>query len=683
VRAARLVAALAVLAATVAGPAGGTAAAQEPDPRESVVRVDVRAMTTALVPDVTEKLVVRSRAVNTSGEPIPRLRVGLRFGQALRGRFAISSGGSPARFGTRVGDHEVDDGELAPNGTADVNFDVEVRDLPFRRATAPGVYPMRIEVRSRFQVVGAVDTYVVWWPQRSPRLRIAWVWPLVEPSHRGIGDDFYDDDLAAQVDGGRLDTLLTAGATKDVPVSWAVDPALLDDLRRMAGTYTVRGKEGTGGQAAKAWLDRARTTLRGSTVLPLPYADQDLATTAPGPLAADAVTAFRLSRDVLRRELGTAGDTRLAWPIGTVLDPAVESLLAGQGVKGVVLPSAALPLARPLYYTPTASAPLASGTLGDMTALLSEPLLDGVVANPGPEGPRLSVQRIVADTAMIALERPSELRDVVVTPPRSWAPVREFATQLLEQTKQAPWLQPVGLESVLARAPSAEPRTRAAGTGAVLPAEQVRRVTDQRRRIQRVRGILTDPGRGPGDLPELDDALLRALSGTLGGDPRGQRLTASVDGVLDAELGKLRVVSGGLITMTGREGRIPLTFQNDLGQAVRVRIRISSAGRLELDEGSAYERGQEVVIQPGVSPLPINGKATTGGLFRVRVDVLGNDGAPLGIRTDLRVRSTAYGAVALAITGGAFGLLLVGSATRLVQRRRRGRRDPDPEPVAA
>ena len=663
-------AALAALAVVVT--TAGAPAAQPPDERRDV-RVDVRSMTSALTPDV-ETFRIKARAVNTTEEPLRNLRVGLRLGGVLLGRYAIATGEPLARYGNRVADQEVPGGELAPGGTADVEFEVPVRNLPFDRVRTNGVYPLRIEIRSRFEVVGAVDTYVVWWPVTSPKLRVAIVWPLVEPSRRAIGNDFYDDELAQSVTDGRLDMMLRLGDASPMPLTWAVDPELVDSLRRMSGGYTVRGLPGAKGAAARGWLDRAKTALRDETVIALPYADPDLATTTTGSLAVDAGTAFRLGRDVLDRDLGITGNPALAWPPGGALSPGAEALLAAQGAKGVVVPESALPLTQQLNYTPSAATSLAPGALGSLTALVADTQLNRWVAEAtGEEGPRLAVQRFVADSAMTAMERPGVKRDVVLAPPRTWNPVRAFAAQLLAQTVAVPWLEPVGLGSVLTGAPSDIARTRTPFERGLLDPAHAGRVAAQRRALQRVRGILTDPQRAPEELALLDDVLLRAVSSRWAEDPQaGTRLANLAEAGIRGQLDRLRIVPGGVVTMTGRSGDVPLTFVNDFGQQVRIRLRLESNDRLEIEGDRPYESptGGEILIAPGTQTISVTGRATTGGLFKIKVQVLANDGAPLDITSELRVRSTAYGVVALAVTGVAFGLLLVASATRLLKRRR-------------
>ena len=662
------------LAAAVAAAVVATAApvAAQPTPVPNAVDVAVDSLTPALVPGTTERLSVRAFARNTTADPLRRVRVSLRFGEALRGRSDIASDQPLARLGTRVGDRLLGEGELAPGATASVDFDVDVADLPFDRSTRHAVYPMRIEVRARGEVLGSADTFVMWWPEAgAPRLRIGWLWPLVEPSHRGLGNDFYDDRLYDSIaEQGRLIRLLRVGGNARMPMTWAVDPELLDSLRRMASGYTVQGREGEGSGNAKAYLERARGAMRSAHVLPLPYADADLeAAVVPAPSApVETPPAVVLGREIVRRELDTPGDTRFGWPPGETLRPTTESMLRSVGVQAFVLPEAALPLSETLYYTPSAPTHLDTDALGSTTALVVDRQLASVTAAQGA----LDVQRYLADTAMISLERPNDLRAVVVAPPRDWDPIERVASDLLAQTKAVPWLEPVTLAQMLGEERSTAPRTRTPGGAGTLATDQVDRVESARAALRRLKDFLTDKDRAAPLYADLDDALLRATSSRWSADPAGgRRLTDAVEGAVNQQFAGVRIVPGGVITMTGRSGRIPLTFQNDVGQVVKVRVRLDSRDRIALKGGDGWARGQEVPVPPGGSTLVIEGKARTGGLFPITVELLAADGTPIARSLDLRVRSTAWGAVALAVTAVAFGLLLVASATRLLRRRRK------------
>ena len=70
-----------------------------------------------------------------------------------------------------------------------------------------------------------------------------------------------------------------------------------------------------------------------------------------------------------------------------------------------------------------------------------------------PGAPFAVAQRFLAETAMIAAERPSLLRSIVVAPPRQWNPPPGLAGQLLADTVAAPWLRPVSLPRLAATDP--------------------------------------------------------------------------------------------------------------------------------------------------------------------------------------------------------------------------------------
>ena len=107
---------------------------------------------------------------------------------------------------------------------------------------------------------------------------------------------------------------------------------------------------------------------------------------------------------------------------------------------------------------------------------------------------------------------------------------------------------------------------------------------------------------------------------------------------------------------------------NSLRQAVRLRLRIDTGNRLELAQGNRIELAR---VNPGSVTIDVEGKALQGGQFTIDLHLETPDGTALAPRpVALRVRSTAYGRVALYITVGAFVLLLIGSASRLLRRRR-------------
>jgi phosphoenolpyruvate-protein phosphotransferase len=95
----------------------------------------------------------------------------------------------------------------------------------------------------------------------TARTTVAWLWPITDRPHRDAAGEFTDDELAGQVaDGGRLDRAVEvleqlpriptadgASSGPAVPVTLAVDPALLEELATMAaGPYPVGDEDGAG-----------------------------------------------------------------------------------------------------------------------------------------------------------------------------------------------------------------------------------------------------------------------------------------------------------------------------------------------------------------------------------------------------------------------------------------------------
>ena len=66
--------------------------------------------------------------------------------------------------------------------------------------------------------------------------QISWLVPLVDGIHRGNSNTFLDDQLATDLaPAGRLGRVLDVASAARVPITYAIDPALVDDATVMAG----------------------------------------------------------------------------------------------------------------------------------------------------------------------------------------------------------------------------------------------------------------------------------------------------------------------------------------------------------------------------------------------------------------------------------------------------------------
>ena len=145
-----------------------------------------------------------------------------------------------------------------------------------------------------------------------------------------------------------------------MPLTWVVDPALLETAEDMSDGYTVRAEDpaqpdvdGTGAGTAQQWLDQVRAASRLGDVATLPYADPDVVALRRGGLTSD-VLAARGRGDAMAAELlGRDVVTDLAWPADGFADRPTLRTLRGAGTQAVVLDAGAIPTELALPFTPT------------------------------------------------------------------------------------------------------------------------------------------------------------------------------------------------------------------------------------------------------------------------------------------------------------------------------------------
>lgn len=626
-------------------------------------------------------LSVRGTVVNNGRTSLHDLRARAVIGDAVRSRSELADvAARPRAGGTATPTVDVVE-DLAPGASATVRYDIRADQLPVvGRFSA--VHPLRIELRSRgdrgrFITVGAVDTFLPWWPAPTATTRVAWVWPLMHNSPQRADALFAGDDLVdAIAEDGRLADLLAAGRAAP-RLTWAVDPELLEAVERMTRRYDVidaggRVRRGSGSAVAASWLQSVRAALATSETLAVPYGDPDVVALVRGGLASDVTNAVAAGEALLAR-LGVKTASGLQWPPGGVLDARTLDVLVGSGTTSVVLSPNALPADPGINFTPTATDAVSAIGRTVAAGVADAALSELVAVGPLPGvGTTLALQRWAAETAIFTLERPSAQRDVVITPPRLWDPDPAYARGLLQLTRSVPWLAAVPVSEVTSREP--ETSTRAStltygvtATEAELPPDFVAAVSRTRTAVRHFRTVFTSPNTL---VERLDAALLRAESSRWRENPGGGRaLLDEVTELLGREQRKIRVFSDGVVTLTSDSGQIPITVVNDLDHEIQVSVRLRSTALVLRDDVS----GQQIVVAPrSTRTLPIRGKASKAGVFEIGVRVLTPDGEELSATT-LRVRSTAYGVFALAITGGAFAVLIVTAGARIVRRRRRTR----------
>jgi hypothetical protein len=175
-----------------------------------------------------------------------------------------------------------------------------------------------------------------------------------------------------------------------------------------------------------------------------------------------------------------------------------------------------------------------------------------------------------------------------------------------------------------------------------------------------------------------DAAISRTASTAWRGDAAGFRTAARG---LAGTIGRLRdqvalvAPADGTYSLASSDAPLVLTVRNDLPFAVTVLLKLSTRGSGGLELGDI---GRQVLAPGSRTTLQVPTQVRRSGGFTVVATVTTPSGRPLGDPVQVKVRSTAYGSISLAITLGAallLGLLFLRRLVRFVLRRRGDRPD--------
>ncbi|GAA3177687.1 DUF6049 family protein [Blastococcus jejuensis] len=707
------------------------------------VRIDVgRFEPRTLTPGQTVR--VTGTLTNSTDSTITDLGMRLQRGEVMRTRAELAAAAAdPDPATTVLPVFEELPGELEPGGELDFDYTIPSADL---QLVTDGVYPVLLNVNGTVdgdqrRRVGELATFVI---QQSvlpaTPTTVAWLWPVVERTHRDASGDFVDDDLAAVVsDGGRLDRALsvierlpdTPGPdgrpVPTVPVTLAIDPALVEELTVMAaGPYDVGGEDdaGTGTDAAIAFLDRLRELAADHPVVALPYGDVDAdaldaagltdvvlrslpgpvpagedepgdptgeaapgdATTPPTPTptpgagqdAADGVTSPGPGARILTDALEVEPRTDLVWPAGGTARTATLATLQAHGVTRAVLGTDGLTGgARAAGVDGTTATVRSQVTTpgGPLDVLVADSTLGGVAgeAEHTPGGARLAEQRYLAELALITLQAPlGATPTVLVAPPRDIDAGPDGAGAMLGDTAGLAWLRPGTVAGLAAGTPAdagevAEPRDAVlldpAGLGDVTDAVATR--------DDLAAAVVGDADAA---LQAYDSGVARATSVAWRDDPEGFREAArDVRSTMDRLRSRVTLLApaDGTYSLASSDAPLVLTVNNELPFTVQVLLELRVRGNRGLSIGDI---GPQILAPGERTTLQVPTQVRQSGGFAVSATLTTPSGGPLGSRVDLQVKSTAYGPISLIITIGAaalLGLLFLRRLVLFVLRRRR------------
>lgn len=327
------------------------------------------------------------------------------------------------------------------------------------------------------------------------------------------------------------------------------------------------------------------------------------------------------------------------------------------GVQRIVVPEADVEpldtgiitysLAQPFLLAPPAGR---SGPA--LQALTVDPVVAERVRSPGSPG--LIVSRVLAELAFTRLEQPSVARSLVVPlPPGTPAAVVEG---LLSGLGSGRPFAPLTLDGafehtvpLVDRGDNQVDRRLRSQPIAPLSAELAATLREARAELASFR-TLVGAESPQGD--QLGRQLLLATADRLTGSARRAHVVA-VDDAIEAVTSQVSTPATFTLTLTAREGTIPLTIRNDSGLPLRVTVRMRSQ-KLQFPEGDV----RELVLTEETTRVDLAVRARASGAFPLQVEVTSPDGRERLAATRYTVRSTAVSGAGLILSLGA-GLFLV------------------------
>jgi hypothetical protein len=497
--------------------------------------------------------------------------------------------------------------------------------------------------------------------------------------------DTWSEELAP---GGALRSLVDLGvAAGSSPVTWLVDPAIVDAARRLAAGNPGRSlaptvgdehdgdaaaspspspspadggesdelspSEVTARDAAADWLERLHEGLEGSEILALPYGDVDV--------AASADQDKRVYRQARRR---SSGDLQ---PWGLPTAPAVSSPTGYLDVAGIraAAPSATVLLTDRMFGP---RAPSVAHVAGRTVGVVSSGASSG---GPGPDDRRspLAVRQRIVSEAAIRLLTPGRKPLIVVFPP-TWAP--DSTAGFWDGLTDLGWLHLTTVGAAMQRQGTDVPAERldypdnqakleldppsfAAAHGLIRAGETLQNLLTQNDQVA----------------SEVRDEAMTDLSYSSRLRPDSARASADQSRTwIESRLRSVTVDAPRSVILSSGSGRFATTVTNTLDQPVSVKIRALADPPLKVAVPT-----ETIDLGPNNrATVLLNASSSAVGIRNVRLLLTDTDGVPLGSSDDVPIRSNRVSNVIWLILGTGIALLFGAIVVRLYRRVRTARR---------
>jgi hypothetical protein len=575
-----------------------------------------------------------------------------------------------------------DIGDISPGQSRSFSFTVPYRELGL--SGADGVYWVGAELRvtDGNGLRGPVARTLTFMPQvsdpaRAPAVDLAMLWPLMAPVPWN-GREFVEDSLSRQFAlGGQLRLLAELGASAgNTPLTWVLDPAVLDAARRMSHGYTLDGRpvpaDSDRAVSAAQWMRIVRGALGSTVALTVPYGNPDVAALAHSDIRPGVRSAQRAGERVLD-SLGIAR-LGLLWPAAGWADQDV--LTKAQETDAEVSM-----LSRETFAEPPDAAvvdvPTPDPRGGDQLPPTSPALVverdqsrTGLRAQPGQSTLQWR-QLILANTALRSLYGGPEDRTAIAMPSPLWWPDDTWRDADLFGGLRVPWINRVTASSL-----TSLPHPRY--DGAFAYPESARRrelgqaILNKVRRVRRtahtVGNLVAEP---EGKQLETDRAFGLSTSAAW----RDQRETgrAIASDFFETQREMIRSIdieTPNFVTLSSSSGRFPISITNGLDEPVTVDLSVTAR-----DPRMTVAPIQPVTLQQDQRVTVTVLTASRGvGITTLTARMLTQTGRPFGPVATFQLRTTQIGTVVWVIMGVGAAVLFSAAGRRIFVRVRGHRR---------
>lgn len=573
------------------------------------------------------------------------------FEQSLQGRFATSV--MRSMTSTRVTDLHPDPTggyliSVPTNGAPGINFNGCSRGCE-------GVYPVRIDLRdsSTDQLLDRLTTHMIFAVPVSTRSKLNFA--LVVPVHSSPATTpGYVSQLPVSQSATLGDEVSALANNPSVPVTLAPTPQVLQALSASGRSRDLE---------TLSTLGRLATSPQHQIVAG-PYVNVDLAALSDSGLGTEFAAQLNRGTTAVGSTLPARPDPH-TWVTNSGLTASALDELQAVSISQLVVPdsdlatySTRLTLTQAFHVDgPGSNPPL---------AVASDPILESHFSN-GPD-PVLSAHQLLADLATVYFEEPGSARPRVLAadPPSSWTPDPTFLNPVLAALASSPLVTPVTVAEMFAlgsQGNSPQVVRRLAGTSSSdsrLPVAQLRSARTK------LAGFGSVVGTEASRFSELGDLLLVAESSDLRPSSQVGYLNF-LAGSIKAQLDKVSLTPDRAITLTSRNGRIPITIISNAPYTVHAVLWVAS-DKLTFPHGAA----QLLALQPRDNAEYVDVESRSSGDFPMTVSLISPQGGLVLLQARFTVRSTAASSVAIALSVGAV-VILVGWWSRTIVRNRRRR----------